>query len=288
MRVFAMNAKMSTPRMVCTLLAGGILLLVAVTVALAVGNIDTTNKWAWGTNVGWINFNPDNGGVTVYDDHLEGYAWGENIGWIRLGTCTTGSPCTHANTAATDYGVNNDGDGNLSGYAWGTNVGWINFDPDGDERVTIDPDTGDFNGYAWGENIGWIHFQNADPAYKISTTWSPTAVSLAWFTATSRAGGILLEWETAIEVDTVGFNLYRANSPTGVKVRLNETLIPAQAPGSPVGDRYEWSDNNGLFVGQAYFYWLEAVDLHGQSQFFGPVDVTARVWYRVFLPLISR
>ena len=38
---------------------------------------------------------PDNGGVTVFDDHLEGYAWGENTGWIRLGTCTGGSssPC---------------------------------------------------------------------------------------------------------------------------------------------------------------------------------------------------
>lgn len=43
-------------------------------VAYAATNIDTTNKWAWGTNVGWINFADANGGVTVYSDHLEGDA----------------------------------------------------------------------------------------------------------------------------------------------------------------------------------------------------------------------
>ncbi|MEI8240919.1 MAG: hypothetical protein WCI22_16010, partial [Actinomycetota bacterium] len=87
----------------------------AVSVALAAGNIDVTNKWAWGTNIGWINLAPDNGGVTVYSDHLEGYAWGENVGWLRLGTHTGGSAHSYANDAAGTYGVNNDGIGNLSG-----------------------------------------------------------------------------------------------------------------------------------------------------------------------------
>lgn len=50
------------------------------------GNIDDTDKWAWGTNVGWNNFRPEYGGVTVYCcDHLEGYAPGGKIsagsGW---------------------------------------------------------------------------------------------------------------------------------------------------------------------------------------------------------------
>jgi hypothetical protein len=85
-----------------------VLCLVAVAQA-ATGNIDAVDKWAWGTNVGWINFRPTHGGVTVYDDHLEGYAWGENIGWIRLGT--------HTDLA----------NGRFDGYAWGENVGWIHF-----------------------------------------------------------------------------------------------------------------------------------------------------------------
>ena len=169
-----MNDKMRTHRLFPTLLVGFVLTLLSVAVALAAGNIDPTHKWAWGTNVGWINFNPDTyGGVTVYSDHLEGYAWGENIGWIRLGTHEGGGAHTYANTANNNYGVNNDGAGNLSGYTWGTNVGWINFDPVGDERVTIDSVTGEFDGYAWGENAGWIHFKGGAgaTAYGVVTAW---------------------------------------------------------------------------------------------------------------------
>jgi len=172
-----MNTQMHNHKWACALLVGLILLLAPVTMVLAAGNIDPTQKWAWGTNTGWINFNPNNGGVTVFDDHLEGYAWSENFGWIRLGTCTGGSPCSYANTSATNYGVNNDGAGNLSGYAWSTNAGWINFDPTGDQRVIIDPLTGDFDGYAWGENIGWIHFQGA--TYKVNTSWRPNQSPVA-------------------------------------------------------------------------------------------------------------
>jgi hypothetical protein len=138
------------------LLAGLALCLVGVARA-ATGNIDPNDKWAWGTNAGWINFAPAHGGVTVYSDHLEGYAWGENIGWIRMGSYEGGGVHTYANTAADNYGVNNDRSGNLSGYAWATNVGWINFDP-AHGGVTIDMNDGVFDGYAWGENIGWIHF----------------------------------------------------------------------------------------------------------------------------------
>jgi hypothetical protein len=152
------------------LLAGLVLALFGLAYAVTGSSIDPTDKWAWSTNAGWINFAPTCTGcqgVTVYADHLEGYAWGENIGWIRMGTHTGGGAHTYANTSATDYGVNRDASGNLSGYAWGTNVGWINFNPT-NGGVTIDPATGSFDGYAWGENVGWIHFKNTNPAYNVA------------------------------------------------------------------------------------------------------------------------
>jgi hypothetical protein len=143
--------------------------LLSLAYAATNSNIDPEAKWAWSTNAGWINFNPPNGGVTVCGDHLEGHAWGENTGWIRLGTHTGCDAHTYSNTSAADYGVNRDASGNLSGYAWGTNVGWINFDPDGDEGVTMDPASGDSSGYAWGENVGWINFNSTGPVpYKVS------------------------------------------------------------------------------------------------------------------------
>jgi hypothetical protein len=156
------------------LIGGIVLCLLGLVQAVLGSNIDPTDKWAWGTNVGWINFSPQCTGCeggTVYADHLEGYAWGENAGWIRMGTHTGGGSHTYANDAdAGNYGVNVDGSGKLSGYAWGTNVGWINFNPK-DGGVTIDPATGSFDGYAWGENVGWIHFKNANPWYNVVTTF---------------------------------------------------------------------------------------------------------------------
>jgi len=115
----------------------------------------------------------------------------------------------------------------------------------------------------------------------------PTAVVIVSFTAEAWDGMILLRWETASEVDMVGFNLYRADAPNGVKLPLNETLIPAQAPGSPGGTRYEWDDDNGLLDGQTYFYWLEIVDLHGSGEVLGPVDAAAGIWRR-YLPMVER
>jgi hypothetical protein len=42
--------------------------------------------YAWGENVGWINFEPTGGGVRIdpASGVFSGYAWGENIGWINF------------------------------------------------------------------------------------------------------------------------------------------------------------------------------------------------------------
>ena len=165
--------KQVTTDLARTVLAAALLLgLLGLGQAVLAGDIDLSERFAWGANAGWINFAPSPASgsvapVTVYPDHLEGYAYGENIGWIRLGTHTSGGDHTYANDAAGSYGVNNDGCGNLSGYAWGTNVGWINFDPSNDEQVTVDPVNGEFDGYAYGENIGFFRFQGTSPDYKV-------------------------------------------------------------------------------------------------------------------------
>jgi hypothetical protein len=446
-----MKIKLRIQHLPRALLVGLVLLLVPAVVVLAAGNIDINNRSAWGTNAGWINFQlGDNGGVTVYSDHLEGYAWGENIGWIRLGTCTGGSPCSHANDAAGTYGVNNDGVGNLSGYAWATNVGWINFDP-ANGGVTIDPVTGDFDGYAWGENIGWIRFRNDSADYKVMTSWhgdlltayqydiaaiittrrpgpassgglsianvnflndpgdgiifghqngtgttnadcptgvterwqrlwefdtndgagttggtvtltfdfsdagfgttpsgaytllkrsgtsgaftgiatspgphtgdqvvfsnvsvadlgsyftlgsgTPTAVKLVSFEVVPHDEALLVTWETAQELDNVGFNLYRSTAFGGPYTLLNDTLIPPQFPGEVLGGLYEWLDSD-VQPDIVYYYQLEDIDVKGVSTFHGPVStslvtgptavhlqrIAARSALMVLLPLVT-
>jgi hypothetical protein len=136
---------MSVPQQGMTVLALAAL-IGALAARVQAENIDPNNqgdRYAWGENVGWINFKPSQGpGVTVTSVAVIGFAWAENVGWINL------SPI--------DGGVKNDGFGQLSGFAWGENVGWINFAPEGG-GVTIAAD-GRFLGFAWGENIGWINF----------------------------------------------------------------------------------------------------------------------------------
>jgi len=223
-----MKNRIQTQPLSFSLLLGILLALLAVSVVLADGGIDPTNKYAWSANAGWINFADANGGVTVYSDHLEGYAWAENVGWIRLGSYDGGGSHSYANDAANTYGVNNDGCGNLAGYAWGTNIGWINFNPT-DSQVTINPATGDFDGYAWGENIGYIHFQNASPAYKVNTSWRGPPV----VTPTIDVDGVNIELDWSAVQGATSYNIYSA---------LDE---PYFMPGSPYDDTttMPWPDD---------------------------------------------
>lgn len=121
-------------------------------------------------------------------------------------------------------------------------------------------------------------------------TFDPMAVTLAGFWVEARGDTLVVCWETASEVDNLGFNLYRSDTgEPGSFVQLNGGLIPGQAPGSPAGASYEWADS-GAEAGHTYFYLLEAVDVHGQTTRHGPVpgSLPAAARYRVYLPLVSR
>ncbi|MHC4575492.1 MAG: hypothetical protein ACYS76_15430 [Planctomycetota bacterium] len=145
---------MNNTRLILTILVAAILALGPVTSAENIDPNEDGSQYAYGENIGWLNFEPSQGdGAHVSETQLTGYVWAENLGWISL-SCENTASCGTVN-----YGVTNDGAGNLSGYAWSENGGWINFDPTYG-GVTIDSD-GNFDGYGWGENIGWINFNSA-------------------------------------------------------------------------------------------------------------------------------
>jgi hypothetical protein len=98
-----------------------------------------------------------------------------------------------------------------------------------------------------------------------------TAVDLSSFTATPASRAIQVEWETATELDNLGFNLYRSESADGPWAQLNEGLIACQAPGSPLGAVYTFEDRD-VRRGATYYYRLEDLDVYGQSTFHGPVN----------------
>jgi len=110
----------------------------AITASTTNGTIDSTSKYAWSNNAGWINFGAANGNINITDSGLTGYAWNEIYGWINM--------------APSNSGVTINASGALSGSAFGENAGWINF-----SGVSISC-SGYFTGNATGDTVGTITF----------------------------------------------------------------------------------------------------------------------------------
>lgn len=83
------------------------------------------------------------------------------------------------------------------------------------------------------------------------------------FAARSVAGGVALSWRPTTSY--AGFNLYRGDGQ-GEPSKLNSSLITGRAP-----FRYVDAD---VSKGVTYSYELEAVKASGQSEYFGPLEVT--------------
>ncbi|CAN2045008.1 hypothetical protein GMMP13_1670001 [Candidatus Magnetomoraceae bacterium gMMP-13] len=92
-------------------------------------------------------------------------------------------------------------------------------------------------------------------------------VELISFTATACQNHIVLEWETATEIDTLGFHILRSDSIGGEYTRINKQIIPSTGFAAS-GDHYFYIDNNVL-PGKTYYYQLEDID--NTSHFSDPV-----------------
>jgi len=127
----------------------------------AVTTIDSVNRYAWGANLGWMNWVGDtNNGAVIGEYVCSGYIYSANVGWINLGSGSPANGIQYQNNSTNDFGVNQDGLGNLSGYAYGANIGWITFEQAyGQPKVNLL--TGQLRGYVWSANCGWISLSNA-------------------------------------------------------------------------------------------------------------------------------
>jgi flagellar basal body-associated protein FliL len=92
-----------------------------------------------------------------------------------------------------------------------------------------------------------------------------------------QQASVIIDWTTASEIDTAGFNVYRSmQSDLGYR-RVNAALIPAsQEP--LTGGVYSYTDF-GVEPGKIYFYLLEDVSMDGQVTRHGPIEVKAQANY---------
>jgi hypothetical protein len=117
-----------------------------------------------------------------------------------------------------------------------------------------------------------------------TVTNTPLAATMASFAATAAGDRVLVSWETVSEIDSAGFNLYRATAEAGPRELL--AFVPSAAPGSGQGAAYSYSDA-AVAAGQTAWYWLEAVDLAGTSAWHGPVSATVLAPTAVQLAALS-
>jgi hypothetical protein len=115
------------------------------------------------------------------------------------------------------------------------------------------------------------------------TTARPTAAKFgdedvnAQARAIRYADGVSLQWRTGFEVDNLGFNIYREEGNSGRRIRVNPQMIAGSAlmVGSSTalsaGKSYAWFDN--FDAGKNAQYWIEDIDLNGQSSWHGPVTI---------------
>lgn len=231
------------------------------------GTILSSYKYAWGSKVGYINFE----NVVVGDSTLSGYAWSENTGWIKFNPALGG--------------VLNDGTGNLSGSAWGEGLGWIDFN-----NVSINSSTGRFSGTATGDGVGTINFDcpnycdvRTDWAQAPSSTPTPTPTPVSGSNTSGSSGRgqyvfsenkpLLL---TPYQYGELKFDLNygRANIYIPKNTLVKKTIfIIDEVPKIPLNSSL--IKDNTTLINQA-FYDIYAIDETNNyvRQFNGPITIT--------------
>lgn len=108
---------------------------------------------------------------------------------------------------------------------------------------------------------------NASPLQYTTSPDYTLPVTLTSFTAKADYGKIVLNWETASEIDNEGFFLYRSDDPNGLFVPINSQIIPG-AGNSSVAHSYEYVDTN-VEEDVTYYYKLYSRDFNGTLHVYG-------------------
>jgi len=185
----------------------------------AATTIEAANRYAWGANIGWLDWSGGSGqtatGVLISQYVCSGYIYSANIGWINLGSGSPANGIQYQNNSATDFGVNLDAFGNLRGYAWGANIGWINFETNGAPAINMI--TGNLNGYVWSANCGWISLSNAVAYVQTDSIQpgplAPDGLPIAW---------LLLNFGTT--------NVNASADPTGKGMTIGQDYLAGTDP----------------------------------------------------------
>ena len=100
----------------------------------------------------------------------------------------------------------------------------------------------------------------------------PTAAMIGAFAAYEENGRVVVQWETAAELGTVGFHLFRKDAAFREYFRMNDRLLNALLV-YPQGGTYRYVDPSAK-PGNTYQYVLAEVEASGRNRLYGPYTVT--------------
>lgn len=113
---------------------------------------------------------------------------------------------------------------------------------------------------------------------------NPTTATLASSQAHPAPAAVQVAWETASELEVIGFNVYRAETLDGARTLLNPALLAAHHPGDVDGSSYSYLDITAQ-PGRTYYYWVEVIAASGSIL---SMPMQAAVWYALYLPTIQQ
>jgi peptidase C25-like protein len=170
------------------------------------------------------------------------------------GTGGTGSVSVITAATCPWTAVSNDGWISITSGASGTGNGAVNY--------SVGSNTG-------GGRTGAITV--AGLTYTVNQA-APTAIDLISFNATAYDDGVFFQWQTGLEIDNLGFNIYRDEG--GKLSSINPQLVAGSAlligQGVTLGSGYSYSWWDASPAGKVASYWLEDRDTNGQSVWHGP------------------
>jgi hypothetical protein len=127
-----------------------------------------------------------------------------------------------------------------------------------------------------------------DPGLQVKTdavcSQIPTGVEMVGFGARRSAGGVLVTWETASEVEMLGFRVLRRSSDGSDFAAIHPDLIFASHGGAAAGSEYAFLDRRAQGPG-GVTYQLEIMKLDGSSERYGSVDIEPAALF--YLPLVQ-
>ncbi|MBK7105016.1 MAG: T9SS type A sorting domain-containing protein [Ignavibacteriae bacterium] len=125
-----------------------------------------------------------------------------------------------------------------------------------------------FNGTTWS-----AYSKDYEMRAIIFESSSPLPVELTSFSANVEGNKILLNWETATEVNNYGFEIEKQKSEVSSKNLVWEKVGFVEGSGNSNSPKYYFYEDQSLKIAGKYFYRLKQIDIDGKYEYSDEIEV---------------